>query len=197
MWNPKWDNHATPVATPYRNEHSRPSCQPVCYNDSPIATDGLWEDSFVRATPQVSHVYQYALLKSPSLVFLHDHKRASESYRRELPTNVDPSGRNQAREYIQIPTRLRCSQPAMARNSKCPISSLTRSSPPSPNTASIIGTNHRLRHQFTVQMTRCLSATVNQPGFDRQWVPSFLRQIGQTANDAIPPTFRRECEEHA
>ena len=127
-----WDNHATPVATPYRNERCRPSCQPVCYNDSPIATDGLWEDSFVRATARVSHVYQWALLNNPYLVFLHDHKKVSDSYRRELPTNVDPSGRNQAREYIRIPTRLRCSQPAMARNSKCPISSLTRSSPPVP-----------------------------------------------------------------
>lgn len=191
-----WDNHATPVATPYRNERCRPSCQPVCYNGSPIATDGLWEDSFVRATARVSHVYQWALLNNPYLVFLHDHKKVSESYRRELPTNVDPSGRNQAREYIRIPTRLRCSQPAMARNSKCPISSLTRSSPPS-NTAPIFGANHRLRRQFTVQMTRHLNATVNQPGFDRQWVPSFLRQIGLTANDAIPPTFRRECEYHA
>ena len=127
MWNPMWDNHATPVATPYRNEHSHPSCQAVCYNDSPIATDGLWEDSFVRATARVSHVYHWALLNNPSLVFLHDHKRTLGSYRRALPTNVDPSGRNQAREYIQIPTRLRCSQPAMARNSKCPISSLTHS----------------------------------------------------------------------
>ena len=98
-----WDNHATPVTTPYRNERCRPSCQPVCYNDSPIATDGLWEDSFVRATARVSHVYQWALLNNPYLVFLHDHKKVSDSYRRELPTNVDPSGRNQVREYIRIP----------------------------------------------------------------------------------------------
>jgi len=44
-WNPMWDNDVTLVATPYRNELFHPPYQPVCYNDSPIATEGLWDDS--------------------------------------------------------------------------------------------------------------------------------------------------------
>jgi hypothetical protein len=162
-----WDNHATLVATPYRNEPSHPSCQPVCYNDSPIATSGLWDNSPWSAQRRGSLLYtngpwSASGISNPSLVFLHDQKSTSEPDRRELPTNVDPSGRNQVNEYIRIPIgSVTRSQPGLGT---LHAPSLTHSSR-RPQKLTTIGTDHRLRRQFTVQMTRGLNTMVNQPDF--------------------------------
>jgi len=113
--------------------------------------------SLVSAAARVSHVL-FGCLKYTQSIFWYFFMRPQNTSEESCQKGRGSSGRNQAREYIRIPTRLRCSQPAGARNSKLDMSRLSLTlHPPSPKTVTTIGTDHRLRCQFTVKTTRCLN----------------------------------------
>lgn len=158
-----WDNHATPVATPYRNEASRPPCQPVYYNDSSITTDGGPMGGLSPDTSMawISHIHQWTLY-TIHLWYLYDYK-GSRVRSNKVATDVDTSGRNQAGNIFEFsPGSVARSQPGLGTRH---VPSLTHSSPTVPEDSNHIGADHRLRRQFTVKTTRCLNITINQPGF--------------------------------
>jgi len=124
-----WDNYATPVATPYRNEpiiHSV-SLSVTMTRPSPPRADGRTPRSAqqcgsVISTNRLFMLSTNRLFMQSTFGILHDHEWAPGSDRRELPQTWIPLGAVKPGEFIQILTRCRCSQPAMARNLTCPVS---------------------------------------------------------------------------
>jgi hypothetical protein len=62
--------------------------------------------------------------------------------------------------------------------------------------------NHNWYGSPSTKPVHCANDTRPQYDDESTWLLtgdgfSFLRRIGLTANDAIPPTFRTECEKHA
>jgi len=155
----------TLVATPYRNEPSHTSCQPVFYDDSPIATEGLWCNSLWSAQWRRSVICL-------SVCFSHiQYIRWIFSWSQNRP-GIRSRRIAYIREFFWAQSgpgiysnshRPRYSQPAGARISTGPVSH-SLFTVPSPKTVNTTGTGHRQRNQFTVKTTRCLSTTMNQTG---------------------------------
>lgn len=196
-WNPMWDNHATPVATPNRNERSRPSCQPVCYNDSP-ADRHRWlmgRDLHPRNSAGQSCA-PMALLNNPFLVFLHDHKGPRSPIEESCLQTWIPLGAIRPGNIFEFPPgSVALSQPWLGTRD---VPSLTHSLlTPVPQNG-----YHKRHESPSTTPVHCANDTMPQYDDESAWFltgngSSFLRRIGLTANDEIPPTFRRECEKHA
>lgn len=146
---------STLVATPYRNEPSYPSCQLVCYNDSPIVTEDLWDDSLWLAQLRRSVICTNGLFVCLSHIqyILWDFFVVTERPRNpiEESCHIREFLWAQLREYIQISTgSVVRSQPGLG---SLHVPSLTLRSP-SPKTVTTIGTaGHCLRSQFTMHTT--------------------------------------------